>query len=141
MYPPKPEAAEAKAWGWTVPLFKHYDGAGRVALRVVRAGIKLGGFSSIHLHRYQSNTLHVVSGKLIVLQFHNGDDLELWPHSVLWAGDAVAIPANRRHKFLAVEDCEIYESYLSMPGLESDPDDIIRFTENGCDPEQVLPHL
>ncbi len=86
---------------------------------------KKGGFSSEHLHERKMNSFHVISGKLQISVWPDGDDLE--DKTILEAGQSTTIPVEVKHQFKGLTDgtaIEVYE--FRHPG-----DDIKRFTQGG----------
>jgi len=86
---------------------------------------KKGGFCSIHLHERKTNLFFVISGRLKISLWPEGDDLE--DVTILEAGQSTTIPVGVKHKFEGLTDGSAIEVYnLSHPGA-----DIKRFTQGG----------
>lgn len=93
-----------------------------------------GGYSSIHLHQRKHNLFCVQSGVLTVEVYKNqatrpADSRDLKD------GDSWSIGPNTRHRFHAKSSTVAYELYWSSEGTV-DPDDIVRYSENGVDKTQ-----
>jgi quercetin dioxygenase-like cupin family protein len=142
----RPPGAEDKPWGWNLPLGVDLDYANgsklRAIVRRVLAGIRAGGYSSIHRHDWQSNAFHLLEGRLLVTTYDAPLGLPVLEETYeLRSGDAVTIPPRRLHKFLALTDCRLVEVYVAVAGHEAKSDDIIRVTDNGVDESLILQHV
>lgn len=83
----------------------------------VRAGHRL----SLQYHRKKDESIYVLRGRLR-LTLENGDgELEVRD---LEPGESRHVPVGRRHRFEALEDCEILE--VSSPEL----DDVVRIEDD-----------
>jgi mannose-6-phosphate isomerase-like protein (cupin superfamily) len=139
-----PPGAERKPWGWTLPLGSRgetgTDGL-RLLVRDARIYVDPGGYSSIHHHRGQSNTFHVLSGRLQVTEYviQDGAPVQV-AKQVLAEDEAYTVPAGRLHRFLALSPVEALEVYVATKDGEAYGGDIHRFTENGCDPAMAELH-
>ncbi|KKL08766.1 hypothetical protein LCGC14_2572590 [marine sediment metagenome] len=88
---------------------------------------KKGGFSSEHLHERKTNSFYVISGKLQISVWPEGDDLE--DKTILEAGQETTIPVGVKHKFEGLTDGSAIEVYeFRHPGA-----DIKRFTQGGLE--------
>jgi mannose-6-phosphate isomerase-like protein (cupin superfamily) len=91
--------------------------------------------------RYVGKLLHIERGHKLSLQYHRRkvetfllhtgtmrlvfeDDDGALRESVLHAGQAHHVPAGRRHRMIALEDCEVFE--VSTPEL----DDVVRVEDS-----------
>lgn len=144
----RPAGSESKAWGWNLPLGSDFDRiAGvrktRTICRRVLAGIRAGGFSSIHRHDFQANAFFLLKGRMLLTEYEQdvyGKPVLEREH-VLLPGDSVMVPARRLHKFLSLADCRLLEVYVACGGCDASADDIVRFTDNGCDESLTLQHV
>ena len=142
-----PTGAELKPWGWTLSLGSDRERLnGGIELRAIDrralACIRSGGYSSIHRHDFQSNAFYCLDGHLVVQTYV----LELGRPMLdqtyhLFAGDSLIIPAVKLHKFLALTDVRLLEVYVASVGREARAEDIVRFSDNGCDESLVLQHV
>src|SRR5712664_1693053 len=77
---------------------------------------------SLQLHRQKEETIFVVSGRMtLVFESETGELLEI----PLEPSEAHHIPAGRRHRLIAIDDCDVLE--VSTPH----PDDVVRL-EDSC---------
>jgi mannose-6-phosphate isomerase-like protein (cupin superfamily) len=83
----------------------------------IRAGQRL----SLQLHRRKDESIYVVRGVLRLTLENEHGELEL---SDLAPGESRRIPVGRRHRFEALEDCELME--VSTPEL----DDVVRLEDD-----------
>ena len=83
----------------------------------IRAGQRL----SLQLHRRKDESIYVVRGVLRLTLENEHGELEL---SDLAPGESRRIPVGRRHRFEAIEDCELME--VSTPEL----DDVVRLEDD-----------
>ena len=81
--------------------------------------VKAGHVLSLQYHNKKDETMHVLSGELI-LRTRPGAELEARP---LRAGDSVHIPAGLVHQIEAVVDSDVLEA--STPEL----DDLVRLSD------------
>ena len=83
--------------------------------------IETGQRLSYQMHEVKDEWIHVVSGRLLLtLEDDDGQDQE----RELGAGDGAHIQTGRRHRFSAIERCELLE--VSTPEL----DDVIRLADD-----------
>lgn len=106
-----------KAWGTTQKLFS------TKTIEIWLARIDKGGFCSEHSH-HARNSLHVISGKLIIVTYRDGGVLTFLLH----CGDSFLANSGEVHRFEAPEDAIVLETYCDD---ELELDDIRRFTESG----------
>lgn len=103
-----------KPWGYELIWAKTKDYVGKVLH--INKGHKL----SLQYHQVKEETIIVASGKMMfVFENEKGEMTEI----LLNAGDAHHIPTGRKHRMIAVEDCDIYE--VSTPHL----DDVVRLED------------
>ena len=103
-----------KPWGYEL-LWARTDRYAAKVLHIV-AGHRL----SLQYHEHKVETLLLYSGRmLLVLEDEHG---ALREHHV-GAGEAYHIPAGRRHRMIALEDCEVFE--VSTDELE----DVVRIED------------
>jgi mannose-6-phosphate isomerase-like protein (cupin superfamily) len=114
-----------KTWGWSTRLFCNEQ------LQLERIYVRPGGYSSIHLHKFKHNQFVVSYGEMSVQTFDQG--LKLLRTFDLRGGDNVVIPIDNRHQFVAKTEVEGYEMYWPENGKTLEPNDIVRFSENGLD--------
>ena|SRR5690242_16584981 len=89
-----------KPWGYELLWAQTADYAGKV-LHITK-GHKL----SLQYHERKEETMLLYSGRmLLVLEDSSG---VLHEHHVA-AGEAYHIPVGRRHRMIALEDCEVFE--------------------------------
>lgn len=103
-----------KPWGYELIWAKTKDYVGKILH--INKGHKL----SLQYHRVKEETMFVVSGKMILVFENEKGELQEVP---LCAGEAHHIPVGRKHRMVAVEDCDIAE--VSTPHL----DDVVRLED------------
>lgn len=103
-----------KPWGYELIWARTKDYVGKV-LHINR-GHKL----SLQYHRIKEETLYLQTGKMTLL--FEGDDGKMVEVSMK-AGDSHHIPVGRKHRMIAVEDCDVFE--VSTPEL----DDVVRLED------------
>jgi mannose-6-phosphate isomerase-like protein (cupin superfamily) len=82
----------------------------------IAAGHKL----SLQYHERKEETLLLYAGRmLLVLEDEHGALREIY----VGAGEAYHIPAGRRHRMIALEDCEVFEVSTN------DLDDVVRIED------------
>lgn len=96
------------------------------------ASISAGGFSSRHRHVAKHNHFYVVSGHLIVELYAGPDVVELTAANSMHEGEHCTVPAGYWHRFRAVTDVELIETYWCAVR----PDDIDRADVGG----KLSPH-
>lgn len=78
--------------------------------------IRRGSEIELKYHRQVEESFFVRSGRLIlVLEDVDGKLNEIW----LGPGDSQHIPAGRRHRLIALDDCEVIEVSAPDPDLHS----------------------
>jgi mannose-6-phosphate isomerase-like protein (cupin superfamily) len=103
-----------KPWGYELIWAKTGDYVGKV-LHINR-GHKL----SLQYHQKKEETIFVQSGKM-TLVFENPQGV--LEEVLLTPGEAHHIPVGRKHRMVAVEDCDVFE--VSTPQL----DDVVRLED------------
>lgn len=103
-----------KPWGYELIWAKTGDYVGKM-LHINR-GHKL----SLQYHKIKEETIFVQSGQMnLVFENDRGEMTEI----LLVPGQAYHIPTGRKHRMIAVEDCDIFE--VSTPHL----DDVVRLED------------
>lgn len=103
-----------KPWGWE----NRFAITDRYLGKVIH--VNRGEMLSLQYHRLKDETIYVVAG-VMELQLEN-DRGELQTHR-LTPGDSMRILPGRRHRMIAVEDCEFFEA--SSPEI----DDVVRLED------------
>ncbi len=83
----------------------------------IRAGERL----SLQLHRKKDESIYVARGRLLLTLENDAGELET---SELAVGASRRILSGRRHRFEALEDCDLFE--VSTPEL----DDVVRIEDD-----------
>lgn len=110
---------QGKVWGRT-QLVMAWN-----SVEVHRLYVVAGGYCSVHLHKSKWNRFVVLSGKLLVLVWH---DEESEPdETILTAGQITDVPPGTRHQFEAMEESLVMEIYW----VQLDASDIQRETHGG----------
>jgi mannose-6-phosphate isomerase-like protein (cupin superfamily) len=103
-----------KPWGYELIWAKTKDYVGKILH--INKGHKL----SLQYHRLKEETIFVSSGKMnLVFENEKGELTEI----LLSPGEAHHIPVGRKHRMIAVEDCDVCE--VSTPQL----DDVVRLED------------
>lgn len=103
-----------KPWGHELIFARTGRYAGK--LLFIRGGHRL----SLQYHREKEETIYLYRGRLSLLFEEEGGELaeiEMGP------GESHHIPPGRRHRMVALEDCEVFE--VSTPQL----DDVVRLED------------
>ena len=103
-----------KPWGYELIWARTKDYVGKI-LHINR-GHKL----SLQYHQIKEETIFLSSGKMILV-FENAQGELQEVH--MSAGEAHHIPVGRKHRMIAVEDCDVFE--VSSPQL----DDVVRLED------------
>lgn len=103
-----------KPWGYELIWAKTGDYVGKV-LHINR-GHKL----SLQYHKTKEETIFVSSGKMTLVFENTSGVLEEIPLS---PGEAHHIPPGKKHRMVAIEDCDVFE--VSTPQL----DDVVRLED------------
>jgi len=104
-----------KPWGYELIFAKTKDYVGKI-LHIAQ-GHKL----SLQYHEQKEETIFLQNGKmLLVFEEDNGEmaEIELNP------GEAHHIPVGRKHRMVAIEDCDVFE--VSTPQLN----DVVRLEDS-----------
>lgn len=111
-----------KLWGENRSIFCGH------AVEVHHASIRRGGYSSQHRHRAKANDFYVVSGELEILVYTDKGHVIPLERHVLKAGQKMTTPPNLWHRFNALTDVELIETYWLHT---IDPADIDRHDVGG----------
>lgn len=83
--------------------------------------IKRGERLSLQLHRWKAESILLYSGRMtLVFEDEHGTRRDI----LLLAGQAYDIPTGRRHRMIALDDCEVIE--VSTPHF----DDVVRLEDS-----------
>ncbi|HEY8280050.1 MAG TPA: cupin domain-containing protein [Bdellovibrionota bacterium] len=104
-----------KPWGHEVIFAKTKDYVGKIL--VIKAGHKL----SLQFHKVKEETIYLRSGEM---RFVIEDDQGQLEEVLLMPGESFHILPNRKHRMIAVQDCEVFE--VSTPHL----DDVVRLEDS-----------
>lgn len=103
-----------KPWGYELIWAKTHDYVGKIIH--IHKGHKL----SLQYHREKEETIYLQSGKMsLVFECYDGTLGEI----PLEKGQAFHIPPGKKHRMIAVEECEVFE--VSTPHL----DDVVRLED------------
>lgn len=95
-----------KPWGYELIWAKTKDYVGKVLH--INQGHKL----SLQYHREKEETIFLQSGKMnFIFENDAGELIEV----LLMPGDAHHIPTGRKHRMIAIEECDVFE--VSTPQL------------------------
>ncbi|MBY0470032.1 cupin domain-containing protein [bacterium] len=103
-----------KPWGYELIWAETKDYVGKILH--INKGHKL----SLQYHKIKEETIFVSSGKMLFIFEDEAGHLKEIP---LNAGEAHHIPTGKKHRMIAVEDCDIFE--VSTPHL----DDVVRLED------------
>lgn len=103
-----------KPWGYELIWARTKDYVGKILH--INKGHKL----SLQYHRIKEETIFVASGRMAFV-FEN--DRGALQEIVLNAGEAHHVPVGRKHRMIALEDCDVFE--VSTPQL----DDVVRLED------------
>ena len=103
-----------KPWGYELIWAKTDDYVGKIL------HIKKGHKLSLQYHRIKEETIFVSTGKMTLVFENESGGLDEIP---LKAGEAHHIPTGKKHRMVAVEDCDVFE--VSTPHL----DDVVRLED------------
>jgi mannose-6-phosphate isomerase len=103
-----------KPWGHELIWAKTGDYVGKILH--IKAGHKL----SLQYHQKKEETIMVWTGKMTFVFENEKGVLE---EIAMSAGEAHHIPTGRKHRMIAVEDCDVFE--VSTPQL----DDVVRLED------------
>jgi mannose-6-phosphate isomerase-like protein (cupin superfamily) len=103
-----------KPWGYELIWAGTKDYVGKIL------HINRGHRLSLQYHRIKEETIFLSSGKMtLVFENDQGELQEVHMN----AGEAHHVPVGRKHRMIAVEDCEVFE--VSTPQL----DDVVRLDD------------
>ncbi len=105
----------SKPWGHEVIFAATKDYVGKIL--VIKAGHRL----SLQFHKVKEETIYLQSGDL---SFQIENDSGVIEEHKMKAGESFHILPNRKHRMIAITDCEIFE--VSTPHLE----DVVRLEDN-----------
>lgn len=104
-----------KPWGHELIWAKTKDYVGKILF------IKKGHQLSLQYHQIKEETVMVISGKMKLLIDTDAAELE---EVIMVKGDVQHIRPLKKHRMIAVEDCEVAE--VSTPHL----DDVVRLQDS-----------
>jgi mannose-6-phosphate isomerase len=104
-----------KPWGYELIWAKTKDYVGKVL------HIKQGHQLSLQFHQRKEETIYLARGEMRLLFEDEKGQLE---PIIMKPGDAHHIPPGRKHRMIAVEDCDVFE--VSTPQL----DDVVRLEDS-----------
>lgn len=104
-----------KPWGHEVIFAVTKDYVGKIL--VIKAGHQL----SLQFHKVKEETIYLRSGEMKFL-IENGQGV--MEEHILTPGKSFHILPNRKHRMVAVQDCEVFE--VSTPHLE----DVVRLEDS-----------
>lgn len=104
-----------KPWGHEVIFAVTKDYVGKIL--VIKAGHQL----SLQFHKVKEETIYLQSGEM---RFLIEDDHGEMGEVLLQPGQSFHILPNRKHRMIAVQDCEVFE--VSTPHL----DDVVRLEDS-----------
>ena len=103
-----------KPWGYELIWARTDDYVGKILH--IKGGHKL----SLQYHEKKEETMLLYSGRMILVFENAAGQLQ---EISLAAGEAHHIPVGRKHRMIALEDCEVFE--VSTPQL----DDVVRLED------------
>ncbi len=103
-----------KPWGYELLFAKTNQYIGKILH--INKGHKL----SLQYHQEKEETIYLHSGHMLFVYEESKDSVQEFE---LKAGDAWHIPPQRKHRMIALEDCEIFE--VSTPQLH----DVVRLED------------
>jgi len=104
-----------KPWGYELIWAKTKDYVGKVLH--IRQGQQL----SLQYHRIKEETIFLQSGKMKFLIENDAGTLD---EVILLPGQSHHIPTGKKHRMIAIEDCDVFE--VSTPHL----DDVVRLEDS-----------
>lgn len=104
-----------KPWGHELIWAKTKDYVGKIL------HIKKGHKLSLQYHEQKEETIMVSTGKMTLVFESDSGEMQEIPLS---AGEAHHIPVGRKHRMIAVEDCDVFE--VSTPQLH----DVVRLEDS-----------
>ncbi len=112
---PGDQKVVSKPWGHEVIWAATKDYVGKIL--VIKAGHQL----SLQFHKVQEETIYLRSGEM---RFMIEGDQGTLEEVMLKPGQSFHILPNRKHRMIAVQDCEVFE--VSTPHL----DDVVRLEDS-----------
>lgn len=103
-----------KPWGYELIWARTDNYAGKIL------HIASGHMLSLQYHEKKEESIFLYSGRMTFVFEDEGGTLREIP---LQAGDAHHIPTGRKHRMIALEDCDVFE--VSTPFL----DDVVRIAD------------
>lgn len=103
-----------KPWGYELIWARTGDYVGKVL------HINKGHRLSLQYHKVKEETFYLASGRMTLVFENDRGVLEEVP---MGQGDAHHVPVGRRHRMIALEDCDVFE--VSTPQL----DDVVRIED------------
>lgn len=103
-----------KPWGYELIWAKTTDYVGKILF--IHKAHRL----SLQYHLEKEETLFLASGRMILVFENESGQLE---EIHLYAGEAHHIPPGKKHRMIALEDCQVFE--VSTPQL----DDVVRLED------------
>ena len=103
-----------KPWGYELIWAKTDDYVGKIL------HIKKGHKLSLQYHEQKEETILVSKGQMLFLFENEKGEMEEIP---LQSGEAHHVPPGKKHRMIAVEDCDVFE--VSTPQL----DDVVRLED------------
>lgn len=96
--------------------------------------VVVGGFCSIHYHRWRANRFTVVSGEIEVVEFYGPQLVRVR----LGPENTYDVPSLVPHMFIVYRSGVVFEEYYSDRGGQVRRDDIVRLIEGSRrDPDQL----
>jgi len=103
-----------KPWGYELIWAKTKDYVGKILH--INKGHKL----SLQYHKIKEETIYLSSGKMnFIFENEKGELTEV----LLLPGESHHIPTGKKHRMIAIEDCDVFE--VSTPHL----DDVVRLED------------
>jgi mannose-6-phosphate isomerase len=112
---PSAQKTVLKPWGHEVIFAVTKDYVGKVL--VIKAGHQL----SLQFHKVKEETIYLQSGEM---KFLIEDTHGVMEEHILLPGQSFHILPNRKHRMVAIKDCEVFE--VSTPFLE----DVVRLEDS-----------
>lgn len=112
---PAEQKLVTKPWGHEVIFAVTKDYVGKIL--VIKAGHQL----SLQFHKVKEETIYLQSGEMRFLIENDHGNIE---EVLLKPGQSFHIFPNRKHRMIAVKDCEVFE--VSTPHL----DDVVRLEDS-----------
>ncbi len=104
-----------KPWGYELIFAATKDYVGKIL------HIKKGHKLSLQYHRVKEETIYISQGEMLFVFEEDGGIMQ---EITLKQGDAHHIPTGKKHRMIAIEDCDVFE--VSTPHLE----DVVRLEDS-----------